>query len=61
MKIDTNAISRLIKIYDRIDAGSFLDVFKNEMWKYAGVKGKPTYGDLAQAVENYLLGDKDEK
>jgi len=51
------SIQSMTELLDKIDSGNFLDVIKNEMWKHEGKEGHPTWGELAQALEDYLKKD----
>ena len=51
------AIQSMIELLDKIDSGNFLEIIKNQLWKYEGKEGHPTWGELAQALEDYLKKD----
>jgi len=51
------AIQSMIELLDKIDSGNFLEIIKNQLWQYEIKKGHPTWGELAQALEDYLKKD----
>ena len=50
-------IQSMIELLDKIDSDNFLEIIKNQLWQYEGKEGHPTWGELAQALEDYLKKD----
>ena len=51
------AIQSMIELLDKIDSGNFLEIIKNQLWQYEGKEVHSTWGELAQALEDYLKKD----